>query len=106
MHILVRLVECACVIEIDGEHHEEEEQKRMDNQRDAILGKNNWDVRRIPAKTVRQRQIDVELENLKKVFSHDPFLSVAKENFNQPLNIAEYGRAALLLVLAPIAAHA
>jgi len=91
------------VIEIDGEHHEEEEQKRLDNQRDAILRKNNWDVRRIPAKTVRQRQIDVELENLKKVFSHDPFLSVAKENFNQPLNMAEYGRAALLLVLAPIA---
>jgi len=91
------------VIEIDGEHHEEEKQSRLDNQRDAILKKNNWDVHRIPAKTVRQRQIDEVLEDLKKAFSHDPFLSMARENFNQPLNRTEYGRAALLLVLAPIA---
>jgi ATP-dependent DNA helicase RecQ len=91
------------VIEIDGKQHQEEKQLRLDKQRDAFLKKNNWDVRRIPALEVRQRQIDEVLEDLKKAFSNDPFLSMAKESYGQPLNIAEYGRAALLLVLAPIA---
>jgi len=91
------------IIEIDGEQHQEEKQSHLDKQRDEVLKKNNWDVRRIPACEVRQRHIDEVLEDMKKAFSHDPFLRLAKESFNRPLNIEEYGRAALLLVLAPIA---
>jgi len=91
------------VIEIDGEQHQEEKQLRLDKQREVVLKKNNWDVRRIPAWKVRQKQIDEILEVLKKAFSDDPFLRVVKENFDQPINTKEYGRAALLLVLAPIA---
>ena len=91
------------VIEIDGEQHQEEKQSRLDKQRDAVLRKNSWDVHRISARKVRERQIDEMLEDIEKAFSCDAYLNVAKENFDHPLSMDEYGRAALLLVLAPIA---
>jgi ATP-dependent DNA helicase RecQ len=91
------------VIEIDGEQHLEEKQTHLDKQREVILRKNNWDVLRIPARKVRQGQIDEVLEDLTKAFSDDPFLRVVKEGFGQPINMEEYGRAALLLTLTPIA---
>jgi len=91
------------VIEIDGEQHLEEKQSRLDKQRQVVLEKNNWNVYRIPAWKVRQKQIDGILEVLEKAFSDDPFLRMVKESFGQPINMEEYGRAALLLVLTPIA---
>jgi len=67
------------------------------------LEKNNWNVIRIPAWKVREKQINETLEALKKTFSTDPFLLTAKESINQPINKDEIDRAALLLVLTPIA---
>jgi ATP-dependent DNA helicase RecQ len=90
------------VVEIDGEQHQEEKQLRLDRQREEILKKNNWDVRRIPAGKVRRKQIDEKLEVLKKEFSDDPFLREVKENFDRPINVNEFGQAALLLVITPI----
>ena len=40
---------------------------------------------------------------LRKAFSDDPVLRVVNENFDKPINTKEYGRAALQLVLVPIA---
>ncbi len=91
------------VVEIDGEQHREEKQMRLDKQRQGILEKNGWKVTRIPALKVRQKQINETLEAFKKSFSDDPFLVAAKESFDQPINLEETGRAALLLVLTPIA---
>jgi len=91
------------VIEIDGEQHLEEKQRRLDKQRQRSLENNNWNVIRIPAWKVRQKQIDQTLEVLKQSFSTDPFLVTAKESIDQPLTTDEMGRAALLLVLTPIA---
>jgi len=91
------------IIEIDGEQHLEEKQLRLDKQRQRYLENNNWNVIRIPAWKVRQKQIDQTLEVLKQSFSTDPFLVTAKGSIDQPLNKDENGRAALLLVLTPIA---
>ncbi|MCK4436010.1 RecQ family ATP-dependent DNA helicase, partial [Candidatus Bathyarchaeota archaeon] len=91
------------IIEIDGEQHLEEKQLRLDKQRQGYLEKNNWNVIRIPAWKVRQKQIDETLEVLKKAFLNDPFLVTAKESIDQPIDTDEIGRAALLLVHTPIA---
>jgi len=91
------------IIEIDGEQHLEKKQLRLDKQRQEYLEKNNWNVIRIPASKVRQEQVDEILEVLKKSFSDDPFLVATKQSFDQPINTEEAGRAALLLVITPIA---
>jgi len=91
------------IIEIDGEQHLEKKQSRLDKQRQEYLEKNGWNVIRIPAWKVRQKQIDEILEVLKTSFLNDPFLVAAKRSFDHPINTEEYGRTALLLVLIPIA---
>jgi len=91
------------IIEIDGEQHQEQKQLRLDKQRQEYLEKNNWNVIRIPASKVRQEQVDEILDLLKRSFSEDPFLVATKQSFDQPIYTEEAGRAALLLVLTPIA---
>lgn len=91
------------IIEIDGGQHQKEKQAHLDEQRQEYLEKNNWNIFRIPAWKVRQKQTDQILEMLEASFSNDPLLRTAKANFEQPLTRSEIGRTALLLVLTPIA---
>jgi ATP-dependent DNA helicase RecQ len=91
------------IFEIDGEQHKEEKQAQLDKQRQEYLEKNNWEVNRIPAWTVRQKQISIITEKLQERFSNDPFLIATKDTFDNPLTTSKMGEVALLLVLAPIA---
>ena len=91
------------VFEIDGKQHQDEKQSHLDKQRDAILRKNNWEVFRISAAKVRAGNIDAAVQDIKKAFSFDPFLREASKNCEQPLHGDDSGRAAVYLVLTPLA---
>ena len=91
------------IIEIDGQQHLEQKQSLLDKRRDTYLQNNGWDVIRIPAWKVREKNFSETLERLEKCFNSDPILKLGKESFvsinTGKANLA----AALLLVLTPIA---
>lgn len=91
------------VIEVDGQQHNEPEQKLLDKKRDSYLNKDDWKVIRIPAWQVRKNEINNVIESVERSFLYDATIELTKENFQYPISKDEDGRAALLLVLAPIA---
>jgi ATP-dependent DNA helicase RecQ len=91
------------VVEIDGKQHEEQTQKLLDERRDRFLKADGWEVIRIPASNVRQKQIESQLQNIKEKVLSDPFVAAAIRSFQEPFDAEEAGQAALQMVLVPFA---
>ena len=91
------------ILEIDGKQHDESKQKALDEQRDQFLKINNWEIIRVPASDVKQNRISAQIQNIVARFRTDPFLLAAERNFVRPLATHDAGKAAVSLVMIPLA---
>ncbi|MFW5988139.1 MAG: RecQ family ATP-dependent DNA helicase [bacterium] len=89
------------IIEIDGEQHQEKEQREKDKKRDNILAENGWKIIRIPAEKVRTGDVNSYLTELKNELQHDSLYELAKEINQKSLINQDLGKKAYQTVLVP-----
>lgn len=90
------------IFEIDGNQHNEDNQRRRDNKRDAALNSAGFEVIRIPANHV-DSPYDY-LETLRAAVEQDTsYLSALSKNIEQPLTANNLGKLALSAALVPFA---
>lgn len=85
------------IIEVDGTHHLVDGQTLLDKKRDFFLEKNNWKTIRIPASSIREKNLYSIIEETKLLFEKDPLLKF------EMTNLEEVDFSALFVLLIPIA---
>ncbi|MFA4906914.1 MAG: DEAD/DEAH box helicase [archaeon] len=89
------------IIEIDGEHHHDEEQHNLDVQRDNIVFESTW-RKTLRIKTSEWDSIQLKLAEMKDLLDSNYF-STLRKNYDLPLYDDKIGFEALQLILCPIA---
>ena len=88
------------VIELDGPHHDQPNQKAIDGNRDDLLRNHDWLVRRVPVRTIDDGSFNYLPGSLKAIIEANPFPFTHIENsdafLDDPLN-----REATRLLLTP-----
>jgi len=88
------------VAEIDGKHHEEEGQIRLDEERNQACQSAGWQYSRISAS--RASQVPSSARDVIGQYLSDPCASLLEENYNSPLWKEEEGRKWFLAALMPV----
>jgi ATP-dependent DNA helicase RecQ len=88
------------VIEIDGKHHEEEGQVRLDKERNQACQSAGWQYSRIPASRASEASSSAR-DVIGQYLSH-PCASLLEENYRSPLRKEKEGREWLLAALMPV----
>jgi hypothetical protein len=88
------------VIELDGPHHNQPYQKKIDVARDDLLQNHGWLTRRVPVKTIDDRSFNYLPGSLKAIIDANPFpfahIDESDKSLENPLN-----REATRLLLTP-----
>ncbi len=90
------------VIEVDGSQHEEEQQKRIDTNRDSATEKAKWG-RAYRIKTRDWNSIDSQLSGIYSSWNNSSFFKYLKENFEEPVYQTLIGKKLCRLSLTPFA---
>lgn len=88
------------VIELDGPHHDQPNQRAIDGNRDNLLQKHDWLTRRVPVRTIDDGSFNYLPGSLKAIIGANPFpfthIEQSDESLDDPLN-----REAMRLLLTP-----
>lgn len=90
------------VIEIDGSQHEEPAQMKLDEQRDRVLKRVEW----FPTVRIKSSEInDIPESKVKSIneYLDNPYIEFIKQNYNDPVELKEYGSKILQFCLMPFA---
>lgn len=89
------------VLEVDGEQHQAEAQRRLDRKRDHACRQVGWHTLRIPARTAAAPPASVR-DALHDALDGHPYVDLLTANQEMPLWTSDAGRDAMWLALVPI----